>query len=70
MQKIKDSLSYKISMQKIRFSRKEKIIFLDNFGSLINAGIPIIRALQIIYFQSQNKRIQEMSMYFKQSIEA
>lgn len=56
-------------MQKISFSRKEKILFLDNFGSLINAGIPIVRALQIIYFQSTNKHIQEMSAYFKQAIE-
>ncbi|MDD5377383.1 MAG: type II secretion system F family protein [Candidatus Gracilibacteria bacterium] len=57
-------------MQKISFSRKEKILFLDNFGSLINAGIPIVRALQIIYFQSENKHIQEMSAYFKQAIES
>ena len=57
-------------MQKISFSRKEKILFLDNFGSLINAGIPIVRALQIIYFQSENKRLQEMSAYFKQAIES
>lgn len=57
-------------MQKISFSRKEKILFLDNFGSLINAGIPIVRALQIIYFQSENKRLQEMSAYFKKAIES
>lgn len=57
-------------MKNIRFSRKEKILFLDNFGSLLGAGIPIVRALQIIYFQSQDKHIQEMSMYFKTSIEA
>lgn len=57
-------------MQKFHFSRKEKILFLDNFGSLINAGIPIVRALQIIYFQSEDKRIQEMSAYFKKSIES
>lgn len=57
-------------MPNIRFSRKEKILFLDNFGSLINAGIPIVRALQIIYFQSENKRIQDMSAYFKQAIES
>lgn len=57
-------------MPKISFSRKEKILFLDNFGSLINAGIPIVRALQIIYFQSANKRIREMSAYFKQAIES
>lgn len=57
-------------MQKIHFSRKEKILFLDNFGSLINAGIPIVKALQITYFQSENKHIQEMSAYFKQAIES
>lgn len=57
-------------MQKFHFSRKEKILFLDNLGSLINAGIPIVRALQIIYFQSENKRIQEISAYFKQAIES
>lgn len=57
-------------MQKISFSRKEKILFLDNFGSLINAWIPIVRALQIIYFQSENKRIQIMSAHFKQAIES
>lgn len=57
-------------MKTKRFSRKEKILFLDNFGSLLNAGIPIVRALQIIYFQSQNKKIHELSAYFKQSIES
>gem|GEM_PF-452998 len=57
-------------MQPIKLTRKEKILFLDNFGSLINAGIPIIRAIQIIYFQSQNKHIQDMAIYFKQTIES
>ncbi len=57
-------------MKNIRFTAREKILFLDNFGSLLGAGIPIIRALQIIYFQSENKRIQEMSAYFKTSIES
>lgn len=59
-----------ICMQPIRLTRKEKILFLDNFGSLINAGIPIIRAIQIIYFQSQNKHVQDMAIYFKQTIES
>lgn len=57
-------------MQKTRFSRKDKILFLDGLGSLINAGIPIVRALQIVYFQSESKRIREVSAYFKQWIES
>lgn len=55
---------------KIRLSRKEKIFFLDAFGSLVNAGIPIIRSLQIIYFQSQNPRLQKIALFLKREIEA
>lgn len=53
----------------VRLSRKEKIFFLDAFGSLVNAGIPIVRSLQIIYFQSQNPRLQKISLFLKKEIE-
>lgn len=56
-------------MPTLKLSRTEKILFLDNFGSLITAGIPIVRALQIIYFQSKNPRIRSLSAYIKGAIE-
>lgn len=56
-------------MSSLRLSRPEKILFLDNFGSLINAGIPIIKTLQIIYFQSKNQNIRALSAHFKNAVE-
>lgn len=54
---------------KIVLSRQEKIFFLDTIGSLIEAGIPIIKALQLLYFQSKKKSIQNLSALLKIEIE-
>lgn len=59
----------RFSAEKLHLPIKEKIFFLDAFGSLVNAGIPIVRALQIIYFQSRNVRLRELSLYLKREIE-
>lgn len=59
----------KFSADKIKLPIKEKIYFLDAFGSLVNAGIPIVRSLQIIYFQSQNERLRSLALFLKREIE-
>ncbi len=53
----------------IKLSRQEKIFFLDTIGSLIEAGIPIIKALQLLYFQSKKKSIQNLAALLKIEIE-
>jgi type IV pilus assembly protein PilC len=58
-----------VSNSKIRLSRKEKIFFLDSFGSLVNAGIPVVKSLQTIYFQSKNPRLRALSLFLKCEIE-
>lgn len=68
--KISGIFSKAVLTKRIRLSRKEKIFFLDAFGSLVNAGIPIIRSLQIIYFQSQNPRLQKISLFLKKKLES
>ncbi len=57
------------AVKNVRVSRKEKILFLDAFGSLVNAGIPIVRAIQTIYFQSDNRKIRELAAFLKAEIE-
>lgn len=58
-----------LTAKKLKLAKKDKIFFLDAFGSLVNAGIPIVRSLQIIYFQSQSDRLRSISLFLKQEIE-
>ena len=58
-----------LTAKKLKLAKKDKIFFLDAFGSLVNAGIPIVRSLQIIYFQSQNDRLRSISLFLKREIE-
>ncbi len=58
-----------VSGTAVKLSRKEKIFFLDAFASLVNAGIPVVKALQTIYFQSRNNRLRSMSLFLKREIE-
>lgn len=58
-----------VSGTEVKLSRKEKIFFLDAFASLVNAGIPVVKALQTIYFQSRNNRLRGMSLFLKREIE-
>lgn len=64
-----DFVSTSTVLHKIALSRQEKIFFLDTIGSLIEAGIPIIKALQLLYFQSKKKSIQNLSALLKIEIE-
>lgn len=57
------------SAGKLKVARSDKIFFLDAFGSLVNAGIPIVRALQIIYFQSRNEKLRALALFLKREIE-
>ncbi len=57
------------SAEKLNLARTDKIFFLDAFGSLVNAGIPIVRALQIIYFQSRNEKLRSLALFLKREIE-
>lgn len=57
------------SAGKLKVARADKIFFLDAFGSLVNAGIPIVRALQIIYFQSRNEKLRGLALFLKREIE-
>lgn len=41
----------------MKLTQKQKIFFLDNLSSLINAWIPFIQALDIISFQTKNKKM-------------
>nr|MDD3720342.1 type II secretion system F family protein [Candidatus Gracilibacteria bacterium] len=53
--KIKD---LKSNNQKLNI--KEKINFLDQFGTLLNSGIPITSSLKIISFQTKNKGLKSI----------
>ncbi|MFB0964165.1 MAG: type II secretion system F family protein [Patescibacteria group bacterium] len=63
------SVAKNFSAEKLRLALTDKIFFLDAFGSLVNAGIPIVRALQIIYFQSRNEKLRSLALFLKREIE-
>lgn len=54
---------------RISLSRKQKIFFLDMIGSLVEAGIPLVKSLQLLYFQSKEAPIKEVCLYLKTRIE-
>lgn len=64
-----DFIDTKATPEKLSLTKQEKIFFLDTIGSLIEAGIPIIKALQLLYFQSKKKSIQNLSALLKIEIE-
>ncbi|OJI08524.1 MAG: hypothetical protein COX02_01170 [Candidatus Vogelbacteria bacterium CG22_combo_CG10-13_8_21_14_all_37_9] len=41
-----------------RISLKEKILFVNNLGAMIEAGLPLVRALTVIDRQTKNKRVK------------
>lgn len=53
----------------IKLSRKEKIFFLDTLGSLLNAGIPMVQSLKLIYFQSEQPNIKKLVAHVKNEVE-
>ena len=54
---------------RISLGTKGKIFFLDSLASLVSAGIPIVRALQILYFQSENKKLRAVAKFLKAELE-
>lgn len=48
--------------------QKQKIIFIDNLSSLLGSWIPVIQALLIISFQSNNKKISQIVDFIKNKI--
>jgi type IV pilus assembly protein PilC len=54
---------------KISLNRKEKIFFLDMVGSLVEAGIPLVKSLQLLYFQSKEPAVKQACLYVKTQIE-
>jgi type II secretory pathway component PulF len=55
-------------LAKMKLNQKQKILFLDNLGSLLNSGIPVMQALDIISFQVKNKRLDKIIIYIKSDI--
>lgn len=54
---------------KISLNRKEKIFFLDMVGSLVEAGIPLVKSLQLLYFQSKEPAVKQACLFVKTQIE-
>lgn len=52
----------------MKINQKQKIFFLDNLSSLINAWIPFIQALDIIAFQSKTKKMSDILNFLKKEI--
>jgi type IV pilus assembly protein PilC len=42
---------------------------LDTIGSLISAGIPLVKGLQLLYFQSKDPQVQKLCYQIKTQIE-
>ncbi|EKE28981.1 MAG: 3-isopropylmalate dehydrogenase [uncultured bacterium (gcode 4)] len=53
---------------KMKLNQKQKILFLDNLWSLLNSGIPVMQALDIISFQVKNKRLDTIISFIKSNI--
>jgi len=59
LEKYKQILSTFFKQKKYNssLSTKVKIDFFDNLSSLVNAGIPLTNAINIMLYQSKNKTI-------------
>jgi type IV pilus assembly protein PilC len=58
-----------IPTSNLKLGRKQKIFFLDTIGSLISAGIPLVKGLQLLYFQSKDPQVQKLCYQIKTQIE-
>lgn len=52
----------------MKLNQKQKILFIDNLSSLLNSWIPVIQALDIISFQSKNKKFDKIISFIKTNI--
>jgi len=59
-----DNLSTSLSL-----SQKDKLLFIENLGTLLNSGIPIMKAIQIILFQAKKQKVKDLCDHLSKSIE-
>ncbi|OQY03938.1 MAG: pilus assembly protein PilC [Desulfobacteraceae bacterium 4572_123] len=53
-----------------KVKEKDVIIFARQFSTMIDAGLPIIQCLNILYSQQENKTFQRMLKEIKESVES
>src|SRR5262245_5661888 len=49
---------------------KDLVVFTRQFGTMINAGLPLVQCLEILSTQSPNKRFGKILTDVKQTVEA
>ena len=59
-----------ISFMQPRVKQKDIIIFCRQFSTMIDAGLPIIQCLDILYAQHENKTFKNMLKEIKQNVES
>jgi type IV pilus assembly protein PilC len=59
-----------ISFMQPKIKQKDIIIFCRQFSTMIDAGLPIIQCLDILYAQHENKTFKNMLREIKQNVES
>lgn len=59
-----------ISFMQPKIKQKDIIIFCRQFSTMIDAGLPIIQCLDILYAQHENKTFKNMLKEIKQNVES
>ena len=59
-----------ISFMQPKIKHKDIIIFCRQFSTMIDAGLPIIQCLDILYAQHENKTFKNMLKEIKQNVES
>jgi type IV pilus assembly protein PilC len=59
-----------ISFMQPKVKQKDVIIFCRQFSTMIDAGLPIIQCLDILYSQHENKTFKNMLKEIKQNVES
>jgi len=59
-----------ISFMQPKIKRQDIIIFCRQFSTMIDAGLPIIQCLDILYAQHENKTFKNMLKEIKQNVES
>lgn len=59
-----------VSFMQPKVKQKDIIIFCRQFSTMIDAGLPIIQCLDILYSQHENKTFKNMLKEIKQSVES
>jgi len=59
-----------ISFMQPKIKQKDIIIFCRQFSTMIDAGLPIIQCLDILYAQHENKTFKKMLREIKQNVES